>query len=149
MCSRHSMRCVYCMWQLMFIDIINNNELSIMYCDWLCSPYTCLLCWTLDGTYDLIIHWTLALNDFIQLIYRLWHLTLPHSFRVIRYHIVYSYAVCHSVLHAWPFHYYIVFHHIICTCTFLFIFTRSLGVLTLWIYTSRSMYVILLIRVLC
>ena len=36
--------------------------------------------------------------------------------------------------------------HVICTCTSPFILTHSLGVLTLWICTSRSLHVILLIR---
>jgi len=36
--------------------------------------------------------------------------------------------------------------HVIRTCTFPFILTHSLGVLTPWICTSRSLYVILLIR---
>jgi len=36
--------------------------------------------------------------------------------------------------------------HVIRTCTFLFILTHSLGVLTPWICASRSLYVTLLIR---
>jgi len=41
---------------------------------------------------------------------------------------------------------FIVWSHDICTCTFPFILTHSLGVLTRWICISRSMYIILLIR---
>jgi len=37
----------------------------IVYCDWLCSPYTCILCWTPEDTYDLIIYLAIALTDFI------------------------------------------------------------------------------------
>ena len=55
--------------ELMFADIINNNELSIMYCDWLYSPDTCMLCWTPDDTQDLIIHLTLVLTTFLLSIY--------------------------------------------------------------------------------
>ena len=40
----------------------------------------------------------------------------------------------------------IICSHVICTCTFPFILTHSLGVLTFWICTSRFLHVILLIR---
>jgi len=33
-CDRRSIGCVYYKWQLVFIDIINNNKLSILYCNW-------------------------------------------------------------------------------------------------------------------
>jgi len=65
MCNSHSMGCVYCMWQLVFADIINNNKLSIMYCDWLCLPYACILCCTPDDTHNLIGYLILLLTVFI------------------------------------------------------------------------------------
>jgi len=92
------MRRVYCIWQLMFADVINNNELSIMYCDWLCLLYTCMLCWTPDGTYDLIVHLTIVLTDFI---------------------IVHLYLACYFSLI--PVYIFIVCLHVICTCFFPFI----------------------------
>jgi len=64
-CSRRNMGFVHCMWQLVFTDIIINNELFIIYCDWSCLPDTYILCWTPDSIHDLIVHWTLALTVFI------------------------------------------------------------------------------------
>ena len=116
------MRCAYYKWQLVFTDIINNNELSIPYCDWLCLSDTCMLCCTPNGTHDLIVHWTLALIPLLLFIYVI------------------------AFLMIWLFYCYIVLHHFICTCIFPLIFTHLLGVLTPWICISRSIYVTLLIR---
>jgi len=66
-----------------------------------------MLCWTPDGTYDLIVHLSIALIDFIIV-----HLCLACYFSLI--------LIC----------IFIACSHVICTCTFPFIFIHLLGVLT-------------------
>ena len=141
MCSRRSMGCVYCIWQLVFADIINNNKLFIIYCDWLYSLDTCILCWTPDWKLD-------SGTDGLHLINRLWrHLTPDWTSDSV---IVCTYTIHLCLVCYFDIILYISFivcSHVICTCTFPFILTHSLGVLTLWIYTFRYLMLYSIVQV--
>ena len=119
MCNRCSMECVYCMWEVVFADIINNHKLCILYCYWL------IILWqTPDDTHDLIEHLILLLTTLITV-----HLSFVCYFCLI------------------PVYIFIICSHNICMCTFPFILTHLLGVLTPWIlHIQVHVYSILLIR---
>ena len=112
---------VYCMWQLVFADITNNNELSIMNYDWMCSPDTCMLCWTQWYTWP---DWT---SDSITDCLYYCSYMLSHSWRsdciIIILYFITLYARAPSSL-----------------------FYTLIGSLTPWICTSRPMIFLLLIR---
>ena len=99
----------------MFVDIIIN-----------CSSYTVIDCRHMIYTHvmidiwlycvrHLIVHLTIALTGLATI-----HLCLTCYFNLILY---ISFITC---------------SHVICTCTFQFILTHSLGILTLWICIFRS-----------
>jgi len=75
-----------------------------MYYDWSCLSYTCMFHWTPDCTYDLIVHLTIALTDNI----------IVHSYLAFYINLI-------------PVYIFSLSAHFICTCTFPFYFTHSLG----------------------
>jgi len=96
--------------------------------------------WTPDVTHDLIGYLTLVLTDSTYMIYRFCD---RHLIEYLTGHILY--CVLSTLLFIYFIHVisysliYIFFicSHVICTCTFQFILTHSLGVLTPWICISR------------
>jgi len=117
------MRCVYCMWKLVFTEIINNNNLFIIYC-----KLTWDHLWYRFHDRHLIVSWPdCTYGSSINCHY-------CSLMLCISLHMLYFYSII------------IICSHIICTCTFPFIFTHSLEFWLLRFARPGLCIVILLIR---
>jgi len=107
------MECVYYLWQLVFAEIINNDELL------LCTIIT----WHIHACYDrhliIFMTWCTLYYDTNWLVY------CSFIFGICYFNLILDIS-------------FIVCSYIICTCTFSFILAHSLGVLISLICISRS-----------
>jgi len=93
------MRCIYCMWQLVFTDVINKNKLFIIYCNLTCDHLWYrfhdrqILCTCHDGHLIALTTWLYMSLLFIDVMYTI-------SYMLYFYNII------------------IICSHVICTCTF-------------------------------
>ena len=112
---------VYYGWQLVFAYIIDDKtETYIDIVDWTGYIHVIIDIW--------LCSWPDWTSDFVT--------DCPYCFPFI-------FACYFSLITIYIF---IICSYVICTCTFPFILTHSVGVLTPWICIFRSLHVILLIR---
>jgi len=134
------MGCTYYMWQLVFADIVNKKT-KILHWHRRHSIYTC---YDRHLTPDCIPDWPIL----FKLSVTCYPSTCNMPIDILVYSIVSTLLFC-----SYYFLTKICFYsciticlHVIRTCTFPFILTHSLEVLTPWICTSRSLYITLLSR---
>ena len=123
MCSKRSMGCVYCMWQLVFADIINNKtEFYIDIINWTWYIHVMIDAWL----YSLPNIW--SYNRLISLFFKL-HIVYHCNTWDILIDVV-SYNLLITILFMlFPYLIYlhdsiIICSHVICTCTFPLFYTH-------------------------
>ena len=137
MCSRHSTRCVYCMWQSAFADIINKKAESYFdIIDWTWYIHVMIDTWLYS--WPDVLYYNRLISLFLKLHIvchcNTWDMLIDdvsYYLLITVLFMLFSYSVhLHDSIIVWS--------HDICTCTFPF-FTHSLGILTPCICTSRYM----------